>query len=1147
MSELKKKTRQWLSLAIAFVMMLGIMPAAAIAEEETQTTTEVSTEGYTHFMEQEEWETWMEKNIASVYLGTGFKGHLQGFVTDSDLKYFYASFTHDLVKVDIDTGEIVGRISNFWGHLGDLTYYDGKLYSAMSYDGDFWICVFECDKLVGEINCRTDEKAKEVMTQIHQAEPYKDRYATDDEGNVMRNYGVSGTGNLTIGRAPDTGDICLMVGYSIKEDTDEVDDDHDYQVLTQYNLNSFLEPDGNGGTQIIEKYRDFYNTMSYERLECDNKYFVYTGNTAYGIQVLEYDSETNQYVCGMYPGTRPEFTRFYMYHITCNYEYKKLEYLGKNAEDYAARGLDYGNVLELAQIGELGKDGVVWGSKQNPLGGVDTGIDHVFGDYFFFSESKEEVAGSDVWTATALLYKYDRENDTYERVKPKIPAKKLLSYSMDKADIYTDADGITRMKNGVDNTKYSAIVEGTYTAKNIAGNANKSRLFKSYNWPDKPDQVYLDEETIEYLNDEIEKAQYGYSYSFWMQPAGTMYHDSTDSTIMGFFHADGTNASSMEFRNRKNVYHSVHKGTPGSYNETKYANPDSGYVSDVSVQMGNGAGATTAPQLGSGLGDKRWYNITVVECNGSTDIYVNGVKAALSEVTVDRLKKKPIADVIFGGGAWNVYQETLTRGRYHGSIDDIEIYSGILTESEISDIYNRYTYPTSHVMGFTRAVKQGADTTDVPSDNIVYAAYDKTADAGESISVDSKVSSPVLSGLTTGSDYTVSGSTVTFSADYLAELPCGIKEWTVSGVTLKLTVTDRKVPVLNYKLNSASLNQNTVADSSVYGVDAVANNITTFGKNHVGTANGAMFFNGLDYKNPNYVKLSTDNAAWLNSVLRDGYTISFRAQPQAENGNKMAFAGLYANDARPLGVVETNYSDAPATHIDTEGTDGKLTVQADMAEVSTSNMLKSKYTVKTSTDALNVGDWSMYTISYDKAAGTLKLYIDGVKAAESEVEDSIIGNISRLFIGHTYRKFYTSYNSSTNPVINTDNITPSNNFDNTKRAGFYGLMNDFSVYNYALSDAEIAALAADAAIESYDAAEQKASVISAAAGTATLVFADYEGGVLSNIDLVPVTLIKGVNVIAQEKLFALGKDDKIMLWENMSTLKPICKELVIAQ
>ena len=158
------------------------------------------------------------------------------------------------------------------------------------------------------------------------------------------------------------------------------------------------------------------------------------------------------------------------------------------------------------------------------------------------------------------------------------------------------------------------------------------------------------------------------------------------------------------------------------------------------------------------------------------------------------------------------------------------------------------------------------------------------------------------------------------------------------------------------------------------------------------------------------------------------------------------------------------------------------------------------------------------------------------------MEDSIIGNISRLFIGHTYRKFYSSYNG----VANADS-TPSNNFDNTKRAGFYGLMNDFNVYNYALSDAEIAALAVDAAIESYDAAEQKASVISAAAGTATLVFADYEGGVLSNIDIVPVTLIKGVNVIAQEKLFALGKDDKIMLWENMSTLKPICQELVIAQ
>ena len=66
-------------------------------------------------------------------------------------------------------------------------------------------------------------------------------------------------------------------------------------------------------------------------------------------------------------------------------------------------------------------------------------------------------------------------------------------------------------------------------------------------------------------------------------------------------------------------------------------------------------------------------------------------------------------------------------------------------------------------------------------------------------------------------------------------------------------------------------------------------------------------------------------------------------------------------------------------------------------------------------------------------------------------------------------------------------------------------------------------------------------------GTYSVIFADYEAGKLENIDIVPVTANRtGKFYINMKKdNFVLEAGDKIMLWNNMATMMPLCEELEI--
>jgi len=88
---------------------------------------------------------------------------------------------------------------------------------------------------------------------------------------------------------------------------------------------------------------------------------------------------------------------------------------------------------------------------------------------------------------------------------------------------------------------------------------------------------------------------------------------------------------------------------------------------------------------------------------------------------------------------------------------------------------------------------------------------------------------------------------------------------------------------------------------------------------------------------------------------------------------------------------------------------------------------------------------------------------------------------------------------------------------------------------------------ADTSILSYDINTKSATVVVEEAGKYSLIFVDYgEGNRLQNVDIVEFDFKAGVNTVPQDiTTFTLGKDDKIMLWQNMTILTPLCETFII--
>ena len=1026
------------------VGMAQSVSAVELPEDEIKEMWEIALEnGYTHY--------------DTIDL-CGGNSHLQGICVDDKMEYMYFSYTSALAKVDMKTGEVVGSVGGFGqgsfgtpggAHLGCLAYYDGRIYGSLEYKepgAKFFVAAFDEDAIT-EVGMDVKEMDSGVYG-ILLKEPTLDfRDPLNDEVNDKTNgfaaneekaghkFGCSGIDGVTFAPMPggDDGKMYLFVAYGVYGNNDYWKGryDNNYNVLQVYDPEDFDEPydaENQTGDSVFRRFT-YERGLSpdYEEdeiLSAADTLYAWTGTTSYGAQNIEYDRDTGDIVLYTYGPQQPWSKGSTMYVIdgSKSPEEREIEVGQSNtnsdqdahdaavakAEEYKVDGkypigkhgvlkCICGNDCQPTVCGDTGITAMVCGG-QMPMSAT-TGIASIGNGYYYVADGE----------TTASLYRRD-ENYKFTRVTVERPAEEILHYSMDDADLY-EKDGVTYMKDTLGN--YDAVVQGTKSDKGAAGESDGSLAFNAWNYPAQPDRLYLEGEAIDYIQEKTGNT--AYSYSFWANIATGAESDGNFDPFIGFYRADGTYAGVFEQRWRNKMKYVIN----GIGSATVGAPGDEGTYYE--------SGSTLYPK------ESGWHFYTVTETEGYGTLYYDGEAISTYKVDSSHLIQKPFDYFEIGGGAAKLWLDMNNRGRLIGSVDDVTIYSGVLTAEQVKTAYEEKSGTLDTEPAPFPSKADPAPAAEPTGFQPAYPVFDLTADAGQDLNVnaDQAVTGIMMLDETA---VTIDGGTLTFSADWLSAQKCGIQELTVeyadgTSGTLALTITDGQVPVLSYTFAKDTVSSNTVKDTSPYGVDAYTT-AAQFGMDHQANEDGALLFDGHNYKDPTYVRLDTENGAWLNSVLRDGYTINFWANANIENGNKMSMVGFYGADARPLGVVETYDSESGSNPLQA---DGKMTVQMDVANGTSSEHARS------AAGAAYTNNWHMYTATYDDGTKTIKLYIDGQEAASQTVTADILGQISQFYVGTQYKKYYSTAAAE----------------DWTTRGGFRGLMDSLTVYNRAWSQEEI--------------------------------------------------------------------------------------------
>ncbi|WP_229867905.1 hypothetical protein, partial [Streptomyces chryseus] len=244
-------------------------------------------------------------------------GHVQGVAVDRHKGFMYFSFTNLLVKTDL-RGDPVGSVSGFTGHLGDLDYNvkDGRVYGSLEYKAAkaFYIAILDVDRID---RMGMDARTSDVVSTVHLKEVVDD-YTADMNGDGKfdgdtantpdHRYGCSGIDGVAFGPEFDRsgrtkrGKQVLTVAYGIYSNVGRQDNDH--QVLLQYD---------------VRKWRRFERPLPQSAphtsgpSDVDGKYFVRTGNTRYGVQNLEYDAHSGNWLMAVYKGAKPQFPNYSLF------------------------------------------------------------------------------------------------------------------------------------------------------------------------------------------------------------------------------------------------------------------------------------------------------------------------------------------------------------------------------------------------------------------------------------------------------------------------------------------------------------------------------------------------------------------------------------------------------------------------------------------------------------------------------------------------------------------------------------------------------------------------------------------------------------------------------------------------------------------
>ena len=320
-------------------------------------------------------------------------GHIQGIAVDKERKYMYCSFTTTLLKLDMD-GNIVGSVKGLAGHLGCIAYNedDGKVYGSLEFKHD---CIGECltggreieDGFYGAIfdvdrinRVDMDAESDGVMTAVYLKEVFND-YSADGH-----RYGCSGIDGFTFAPMPgqNGGKKYAYIAYGIYGDTGR--DDNDCQIILRYDIE-------NWDKIALPLNQSKMHKSGPEKY--DSKYFVYTGNTEFGIQNLEYVKEYNCLLAAVYRGAKSGYPNKNMYAVDIR---------GKSCEKIP-KGLD--EKVETLPLCLFSAE-----KSENGINGSDfpygsTGMISLGDGLFYFSKNfcNDDGQGSDI-----CLFTFDGEN-----------------------------------------------------------------------------------------------------------------------------------------------------------------------------------------------------------------------------------------------------------------------------------------------------------------------------------------------------------------------------------------------------------------------------------------------------------------------------------------------------------------------------------------------------------------------------------------------------------------------------------------------------------------------------------------------------------------------------------------------------------------
>ena len=142
-----------------------------------------------------------------------------------------------------------------------------------------------------------DATSDGVMTAVYLKEVVDDYSATVQNGgkSVSHRYGCSGVDGTAFGKIPggEKESDYLFVSYGVYSDLERTD--NDYQVILCYDTSDWAQY-----AQPLDQEKMHHSGPETPA----HKFFIYTGNTTYGVQNLEYDAATGNFLMAVYRGKR---------------------------------------------------------------------------------------------------------------------------------------------------------------------------------------------------------------------------------------------------------------------------------------------------------------------------------------------------------------------------------------------------------------------------------------------------------------------------------------------------------------------------------------------------------------------------------------------------------------------------------------------------------------------------------------------------------------------------------------------------------------------------------------------------------------------------------------------------------------------------